>query len=74
MEENKIMEVVNEEVVLEEVSKSGMSLGTKVGIGALIVAAITAGVIVYRKKKKSKELVDVTPEEEIVNDENDIQE
>lgn len=67
--ENKIMEVVNEEVILEEVTKSGMPVMAKVVLGALGVAVVaTLGVFGYKRFKKSKELVDVTPEE-VNNDE-----
>ena len=70
MKENKeIMEVVNEEVILEEVSKSGLPVAAKVAIGLVITGAVaTLTVIGIKKIKKSKELIEANPED-IVNDE-----
>lgn len=74
MEENKIMEVVNEEsveTVYEGVSKVNGGTVAKVVAGVVGLAAIVGTVLFVRKKRKERELEAevVTDEEETEDDE-----
>lgn len=75
MEENKVMEGLNGEVVnqvCEEVTNSNKNMVLKLGVGAVVVTAVGYGVYkLYKKVKNRKNETECVESEYDVNENNE---